>query len=62
MTITDPLLSRPVPAFDPLAAFFWASGADEQLRMLRCGGCGVAVANGGDPIAGCLLLTAEPTS
>jgi hypothetical protein len=57
VTITDPLLSRAVPAFDPLGVWRRRTDADGC-----CGGCGVAVANGGGPIAGCLLLTAEPTS
>ncbi|HZE66469.1 MAG TPA: OB-fold domain-containing protein [Sporichthyaceae bacterium] len=40
MIITDPLLHRPAPADDPLHAFFWRSGADGVLRMLRCADCG----------------------
>lgn len=36
----DPLLQRPAPADDPLHRFFWASGADGVLRMLRCSACG----------------------
>ena len=35
----DPLLQRPAPADDPLHRFFWASGADGVLRMLRCSDC-----------------------
>lgn len=38
--VADPLLHRPAPAGDPLHAFFWASGADGVLRMLRCSSCG----------------------
>ena len=38
--ITDPLLHRPAPVDDPLTRFFWASGADGRLRILRCGACG----------------------
>jgi uncharacterized OB-fold protein len=37
--IDDPLLVRARPAADPLHAFFWASGADGTLRMLRCAAC-----------------------
>jgi uncharacterized OB-fold protein len=36
----DPLIARARPDDDPLARFFWASGADGQLRILRCGECG----------------------
>ncbi|MFC4942904.1 Zn-ribbon domain-containing OB-fold protein [Pseudonocardia sp. GCM10023141] len=36
----DPLLSRAAPADDPLTRFFWSSGADGLLRILRCGACG----------------------
>jgi uncharacterized protein len=31
---------RPLPELTPEVAFFWASGADGVLRMLRCGECG----------------------
>lgn len=40
MIVDDPLLQRPAPADDPLHRFFWASGADGVLRMLRCTDCG----------------------
>ncbi|WP_019875984.1 Zn-ribbon domain-containing OB-fold protein [Sporichthya polymorpha] len=40
MIVDDPLLVRARPADDPLHRFFWASGADGLLRMLRCGDCG----------------------
>jgi len=33
------LLHRPAPSDDPLARFFWQSGADGVLRFLRCGDC-----------------------
>jgi uncharacterized protein len=58
--ITDPLLSRPVPAFDPLAAFFWVSGADEQLRMLRCGDCGFYVHPPSHPCPQCFSAEVAP--
>ena len=58
--ITDPLLSRPVPAFDPLAAFFWASGADDQLRILRCGDCGFYVHPPSHPCPQCFSAEIAP--
>ena len=30
---------RPVPFLDPVDEFFWTSGADGRLRILRCGTC-----------------------
>lgn len=38
--VEDPLLVRARPMDDPLHRFFWASGADGVLRMLRCSACG----------------------
>ncbi len=29
-----------LPALEPETAFFWTSGADGRLRILRCGDCG----------------------
>lgn len=37
--VVDPLIRRPAPADDPLTRFFWTSGADGRLRILRCGTC-----------------------
>ena len=34
------LVDRPVPIPDAFSAFFWTSGADGKLRMLRCAECG----------------------
>ena len=31
---------RKLPALEPDPAFFWTSGADGHLRILRCGYCG----------------------
>jgi uncharacterized protein len=58
--IADPLLSRPVPASDPLAAFFWASGADERLRFLRCGECGFYVHPPSHPCPQCFSAQLAP--
>lgn len=33
-------LPRQLPALEPETAFFWQSGADGRLRILRCGQCG----------------------
>jgi uncharacterized OB-fold protein len=38
--VDDPLRQRPAPADDPLSRFFWTSGAEGVLRMLRCSECG----------------------
>jgi uncharacterized OB-fold protein len=60
--IVDPLLSRPVPAFDPLAAFFWASGADERLRILRCGQCGFYIHPPSHPCPQCFSADVAPAA
>lgn len=39
IAIADPLVTRPIPAPDPLADFFWLSGEDGRLRVLRCTSC-----------------------
>jgi uncharacterized OB-fold protein len=31
---------RKLPVLEPDTAFFWTSGADGRLRILRCGTCG----------------------
>jgi uncharacterized OB-fold protein len=31
---------RPEPFLDPVDEFFWTSGADGRLRIMRCRGCG----------------------
>lgn len=33
-------MTRPLPELTPEVAFFWTSGRDGLLRMLRCGACG----------------------
>jgi uncharacterized OB-fold protein len=35
----DAPLRRPLPALDDTNRFFWTSGADGRLRMLRCSAC-----------------------
>jgi uncharacterized OB-fold protein len=41
--VTAPLtgsLPRVLPTLDEASAFFWTSGADGSLRLLRCSACG----------------------
>jgi uncharacterized OB-fold protein len=40
IVVADPLIHRLLPAADPLTDFFWSSGRDGQLRLLRCSSCG----------------------
>lgn len=40
MSVTSGLAARQLPALEPETTFFWRSGADGQLRILRCGQCG----------------------
>ena len=40
MTARTGLPGRKLPELEPDTAFFWTSGADGQLRILRCGTCG----------------------
>jgi uncharacterized protein len=53
----------PLPEFDPLTRFYWTSGADGVLRILRCHRCDRWVH---PPTPCCLLcgneLAAEPVS
>jgi uncharacterized OB-fold protein len=52
--LEDPLLRRAVPAPDPLSDFFWHSGADGKLRILRCGRCGFHIHPPSTPCPRCL--------
>jgi uncharacterized protein len=52
--LDDPLLQRAVPVPDPLAAFFWCSGADGKLRVMRCGECGLYLHPPSVPCPRCL--------
>jgi uncharacterized protein len=52
--LDDPLRTRPIPAPDPLADFFWSSGADGRLRVLRCTDCGFFVQPPSLPCPRCL--------
>jgi uncharacterized OB-fold protein len=38
--VGEVLPSRVRPYLDPVSEFFWRSGADGQLRLLRCQDCG----------------------
>ena len=35
--------ARQLPALDPETAFFWTSGAENQLQISRCAGCGLYI-------------------
>jgi uncharacterized protein len=41
--IGEVLPRRPEPFLDPIDEFFWTSGADGRLRILRCDSCGTYV-------------------
>jgi uncharacterized OB-fold protein len=58
--VDDPLLHRPVPVGDPLCDFFWASGADGNLRILRCAACGCFVHPPSVPCPRCLSVDLAP--
>jgi uncharacterized OB-fold protein len=58
--VIDPLLSRPVPAYDPLAAFFWESGADGRLRIMRCADCGFYLHPPSHPCPQCFSADVAP--
>jgi uncharacterized OB-fold protein len=58
----DPLLVRAVPAFDPVAAFFWSSGEDGRLRILRCGRCITFVHPPSRPCPRCLATDVDPVA
>jgi uncharacterized protein len=57
----DPLLERAVPAGDPLANFFWTSGAEGKLRVLRCLDCAYYVHPPTRPCPRCLSGDLVPT-
>ncbi len=40
MNDTDPQATRKLPKLEPESTFFWQSGADGHLRILRCDDCG----------------------
>jgi uncharacterized protein len=58
--IEDPLMLRAVPAHDPLADFFWLSGADGNLRVLRCPDCGFYIHPPSRPCPRCLATEVAP--
>ena len=61
MTLEDVLQTRAVPAPDPLSDFFWRSGADGKLRILRCTSCGFYVHPPSTPCPRCLTAGPLPT-
>ncbi len=58
----DPLLQRPVPAHDQLSAFFWESGANGVLRVLRCATCGTSIHPPAVPCPRCLSTDVRPAT
>lgn len=58
--VDDPLIQRAVPVTDPLAAFFWTSGADRKLRVTRCAECGFYVHPPSLPCPRCLSRDVNP--
>lgn len=62
LLVDDVLSERAIPAPDPLADFFWDSGADGVLRILRCTSCGYYLHPPTVPCANCLSAEAAPTA
>ncbi|HEY1974166.1 MAG TPA: OB-fold domain-containing protein [Pseudonocardia sp.] len=58
--LADVLLERVAPVADPLADFFWRSGADGVLRILRCADCGYYVHPPSTPCPRCLSAKVGP--
>lgn len=56
----DPLLQRAVPAQDLLSEFFWESGSDGVLRILRCQQCGAYIHPPSVPCPHCLSDRVRP--
>jgi len=56
--------TRPLPALTPETGFFWTSGADGRLRILRCQSCRTYVHPPSPvcPSCGSRTLTPEPVS
>jgi uncharacterized OB-fold protein len=61
-TLDDPLLQRAVPVPDPISDFFWASGGDDELRILRCLSCGFYLQPPSVPCARCLGADVSPAA
>ncbi|HWN35111.1 MAG TPA: OB-fold domain-containing protein [Pseudonocardia sp.] len=59
-TVPDVLLERALPVPDPLADFFWVSGRDGVLRLLRCAECGYYVHPPSLPCPRCLSRDVRP--
>ena len=51
---------RPLPQLDELNGFFWKSGADGQLRFLRCEACDYFVHPPSPICPKCLAASLEP--
>jgi len=62
MTDTADRPFRVLPRVTPETEFFWTSGADGQLRFLRCTTCGMFVHPPGPICPTCRTRTLEPTA
>jgi uncharacterized OB-fold protein len=62
--VPDVLLARALPVPDPLTDFFWRSGEDGSLRLMRCADCGYYVHPPSLPCPRCLgaVVRPEPVS
>jgi uncharacterized protein len=60
--VDDLLLQRAVPAHDQLSAFFWASGANGVLSVLRCATCATFVHPPAVPCPSCLSTELRPAA
>lgn len=55
-------MPRPLPELTPDVAFFWTSGVDGTLRMLRCADCGYWLHPPGPVCPVCLGDDVAPTA
>lgn len=60
LIVPDVLADRAVPVADPLADFFWRSGRDGVLRLLRCQSCGYYLHPPSLPCPRCLSPEVRP--
>jgi uncharacterized protein len=58
--VEDPLLRRAIPADDASSDFFWTSGQDGLLRILRCANCEYFIHPPSTPCPRCLSAAVEP--
>jgi uncharacterized OB-fold protein len=58
--VPDVLLERALPVPEPLTDFFWRSGQDGLLRLMRCADCGYYVHPPSLPCPRCLSAAVRP--